>query len=59
MPAIPAKYRRWVYGVSVATVPLLVAFGWLDDNVAPAVLGLLNAVFVGGLAFANVPKADD
>lgn len=58
MPAIPAKWRKWIYGVSVATVPVLVAFGWLTDDKAPAILGLLNAVFIGGLAFSNVPKGD-
>lgn len=59
MPVIPAKWRKYLYGVSIATVPLLVAFGWVDDNVAPAILGLANAVFIGGLAFSNVPKGGD
>lgn len=58
MPAIPAKWRKWIYGVSVATVPVLVSFGWLTDDKAPVILGLLNAVFIGGLAFSNVPKGD-
>lgn len=56
MPAIPAKYRKWLYAVGAALVPVLVAFGWLDDNAAPAILGLIYAVFMGGLAAANVPK---
>lgn len=59
MPDIPARYRRWIYAVSVATVPCLVSIGWLTDDKAPAIIGLLNAIFVGGLAAANVPKADD
>lgn len=58
MPNIPAKWRRWIYGVSIATVPVLVTFGWLDNTKAPVILGLLNAVFIGGLALANVPKSD-
>jgi hypothetical protein len=56
MPAIPAKYRRWLYASGVALVPLLVALGWVEDSVAPAILGLLYAVFMGGLAAANTPK---
>jgi hypothetical protein len=58
MPAIPAKYRRWLYAVGIALVPVLVAFGWLEDSIAPAILGLLYAVFMGGMAAANVtPEA--
>lgn len=54
MPAIPAHWRRWLYAVGIAAVPVLVAFGWLDDNIAPAVIGLVYAVFMGGLAVSNV-----
>jgi hypothetical protein len=54
MPTIPAKWRRYLYGVGIAAVPLLVGFGWLDDNMAPAVVGLVYAVFMGGLAAVNV-----
>jgi hypothetical protein len=57
MPAIPAKWRKWIYGVSIASVPVLVAFGWLSDETVPAILGLLNAVFIGGLAFKNVSES--
>lgn len=56
MPAIPPHWRRWIYGVSMATIPVLVAVGWLADDLAPALIGLVNAVLVGGLAFANVPS---
>ena len=59
MPAIPAKWRKWLYGVGIALVPVLVGFGWLEDAVAPAVVGLLYAVFMGGLAVANVPRGGD
>lgn len=59
MPAIPARYRKWLYAVSMATIPVLVGFGWVDNNVAPAIIGLANAVFIGGLAMANTPKAGE
>jgi hypothetical protein len=50
---IPARWRKYLYGVSAAAIPVLVIIGWVSDEVAPALLGLANAVFVGGLAFAN------
>ena len=58
MPAIPPIWRKWLYAVSCASVPLLVALGWVTDSVAAAILGIANAVFIGALATANVPKPD-
>lgn len=54
MPAIPPQYRRWLYFVGIALVPVLQAFGWLQGSVVPAVIGLVYAVFMGGLAASNV-----
>jgi hypothetical protein len=53
MPNIPAHWRKWLYGVSVATIPILVIVGWVSDSLAAALVGLANAVFIGGLAFSN------
>jgi hypothetical protein len=53
MHNIPARWRKYLYGVSAAAIPVLVIIGWVSDEVAPALLGLANAVFIGGLAFAN------
>jgi len=53
MHSIPARWRKYLYGVSTAAIPVLVIIGWVSDEVAPALLGLANAVFIGGLAFAN------
>ena len=53
MPAIPTKWRKYLYGVSSASIPVLVIVGWVSDELAVALLGLANAVFIGGLAFAN------
>jgi hypothetical protein len=58
MPHIPAAWRKYLYGVSAALIPVLVIFGWLSDEVAPALLGLANAVFIGSLAFANTSTDD-
>jgi hypothetical protein len=54
MPAIPAVWRRWFYVVGIALVPVTQAFGWVDDNKAIAITGLVYAVFMGGLAATNV-----
>jgi hypothetical protein len=54
MPHIPAHLRRWIYGVSLAAVPLLVALGILEDAIAPLVIALVGAVVAPGLALANV-----
>jgi hypothetical protein len=56
MPNIPSKWRKYLYGVSVAAIPILVLVGWTSDELAVALIGLANAVFIGGLAFANTPK---
>lgn len=59
MPAIPARWRKYLYAVGTAAVPVLVGFGWLEDSAAPAILGLVYAIFMGGLAVANTPGGTD
>jgi len=59
MPQIPAVWRKYLYGVSAAVIPVLVIFGWLNDEAAPALLGLVNAIFIGSLAFANTDIKDE
>ena len=53
MPNIRSKWRKYLYGISAASIPVLVIAGWVSDELAVALLGLANAVFIGGLAFAN------
>ena len=53
MPNLPAKWRRYLYAVSIATVPVLVIAGWVSNQLAVALIGLANAVFTGALAAAN------
>lgn len=55
MPVMPAKWRKWCYAVGIAVVPLTQAFGWINDDKAVAIIGVVYAVFMGGLATANVP----
>ncbi len=58
MPHIPMDVRRWIYGVSLAAVPLLVALGILEDAIAPLVIALIGAVIAPGLALANMSPDD-
>jgi hypothetical protein len=59
MPHIPAHTRRWIYGVCLAAVPLLVALGILENEIAPLVIALVGAVIAPGLALANITPGDE
>lgn len=54
MPHIPMEVRRWIYGVALAAVPLLVALGIVEDALAPLIIALVGAVIAPGLALANM-----
>jgi hypothetical protein len=56
MPTLKPAVRRYLYGISAATIPILVVAGWVSDELAVALLGLANAVFIGALAAHNTPK---
>ena len=49
-----AATRRWIYGIAVVLIPLLVAYGAVDENIAPLWLAVVGAILVPGLALANV-----
>lgn len=48
--------RRWVYGVAVAVVPLLTAYGIISETHAPLWVAVVSAVFVPSLALSNTPS---
>jgi len=54
MPHISADVRRWIYGIALAAVPLFVALGILEDEIAPLIIALIGAVIAPGLALANM-----
>ena len=58
MPVIPPVWRKYLYGVSIAVIPVTVIAGWVSDSLGVALGGLAYSVFVGGLAASNVPKSD-
>lgn len=56
--AIPLTVRRWIYGVATAVIPLLIAYGVVDDQTAPLWVALVAAVLVPGMATAaTVPSS--
>lgn len=59
MPHIPMEIRRWIYGVALAGIPLLVAFGIVEESQAPLWIAFVAAVIAPGLALANMsPDAE-
>lgn len=52
----PAR-RRYVYGVAMAVLPLLVVAGWLTESYVPHLVVLLGVVLVPDLARRNVTDA--
>lgn len=51
---LTAHTRRWIYGVALTVVPLLVAYGVLDDSAAPLWIALVGALVAPALALGNI-----
>lgn len=49
----PAR-RRYVYGIATAALPLAIALGYVTENLAPLIVGVVGAVLVPDLARRNV-----
>jgi uncharacterized membrane protein len=52
-----AERRRWLYQVAVAAVPLLIAVGWLTNDIAQLVLNVIASVLgvgAGTMALTNL-----
>ena len=52
-----AERRQWLYQVAVAAVPLMIAVGFLTEDIAQLVLNVLAAVLgvgASGMALANL-----
>ena len=45
--------RKWLYGIAVVVMPLLIAYGVLSAEEAPLWIALVGAVLVPGLAVAH------
>ena len=53
---LPADVRRWVYGVAIVAMPLLVFYGVVSESAAPLWVAAVGGILVPGLAVANVPS---
>lgn len=48
--------RRWLYGVALAVVPLLVAYGAIEDAQAPLWIALASSVLSTSTALLHTPQ---
>lgn len=53
MSLTPAR-RRYVYGVAIALLPLLITLGYVTESLAPLIVAALGAILVPELARRNV-----
>jgi hypothetical protein len=51
---LSAETRRWIYAIALAVVPLLVAYGVLEESAAPLWIALIGAVVAPALALNNI-----
>lgn len=56
MPNLSRAWRKWIYGVALAAVPLAIAFGVLDDRRGALVIALVGAIVSPALALRNLPE---
>lgn len=54
---VPLTLRRWLYGVTTALIPLLVAYGIIQAETAPLWIGLAVQTFATATAFAHTPSS--
>lgn len=55
-PFLTPSRRAHIYRIAVAVVPLLILGGWLTDEIAAHVLGVIAAVLSTGVAAAHTPR---
>lgn len=49
------QVRRWAYGIALALLPILTAYGILQDTHAPLWASLVGSILVPGVALAHTP----
>lgn len=50
--------RRYLYRVSLALITLLATLGVVSQEVLPAIVGLIAAVFAISIADGNIPEPE-
>ena len=53
------EVRKWIYGISLAAVPLLVLYGVIDEAAAPLWVALIGAVVAPTLALTHLTPKDE
>jgi hypothetical protein len=53
------EVRKWIYGIALTVIPLLVAYGIVDESTAALWAALVGAVVAPGLALFNLTPTDD
>lgn len=56
---INRKRRRWVYGVALATLPILTAYGIVSEEMAVLYATLLGTILVPWLAINESAQSSD
>ena len=51
--------RKWIYGICLAVVPLLVVYGVIDGEAAPLWIAVIAAIVAPSLALANLTPFPD
>lgn len=54
-PVFTPAARKWLYGVTTALMPLLVAYGIVDESTAPLWVALAVQIFATGTAYMHTP----
>jgi hypothetical protein len=54
------NHRKWLYGVALAGVPLLVAYGVVSEDAAPLWVAMIGAALAPAVALGHLtPEEDD
>ena len=51
--------RKWLYGISLAVIPLLVAYGVIEKTDAPLWVALVGSVLAPTLALTHLTPEED
>ena len=60
MTFLTREVRAWLYGIALVVVPLLVAYGAIEEKAAPLWAAVAGAILAPTLALTHLtPKEDD
>jgi hypothetical protein len=53
------EHRKWLYGIALTVVPLLVVYGVLSEEAAPLWVALIGSVLAPSLALSHLTPEED